>query len=477
MLTKCVELGGHTVGVSRAGKSRGATESIRARRIYCSSEQYVILCSVFGRCAETSEDRSMTNQKTSALIESCATTFKRTGLLRLAEEGPRSANSSRTLSIVPPGSSLDRTYSVPSEAAAPAHHGNLALDVDFQMAESEAVSPRGLAGDFEGAHARRVSETQAFETETRGRALGFRMVDEFLPDGGLPVGKVTELQMSGGAAWGTRVALWACRTAQAQAQLNGTDSWCAFIDPSGTLQAPGVSATGVALSRLLVLRPALEDVERVVLRLCEARVFSVIVVDLSGVPWAVDKSRRAGSASKRGRFSKETLGGNGAFGGSGQRKHQNWPRTVRQLAMRLANTSSQVILLTEGNADGQSEGMASGHLPLPVALRVQMRSERSGVSLRVVKESHGRVGAQVTVPWETWWGNATSTDLQTHGRTNSREVASAETLVQGRAKPLEVRTQRVQSLLRPVSAERRAKEEGFPIVASSRIARSSRASL
>jgi hypothetical protein len=306
------------------------------------------------------------------------------------------------------------------------------------------------------------------------------MLDEFLPDAGLPVGKVTELQMSGGAAWGTRVALWACRTAQAQAQLNGTDSWCAFIDPSGTLQAQGVSATGVALSRLLVLRPALEDVERVVLRLCEARVFSVIVVDLSGVPWAVDKSRRAqaaGSTSQRSRFTKEALGANGAFGGMrangafggrGQRKHQNWPRTVRQLAMRLANTSSQVILLTEGNADGQAEGVVSGHLPLPVALRVQMRSERSGVSLRVAKEAHGRVGAQVTIPWDTWWGRATPTNTA---------WGNAETPVQGRAKPLEVRTQRVQSLLRPVSAERRAKEEGFPVVASSRIARSSRASL
>jgi RecA/RadA recombinase len=436
------------------------------------------------------------NQKTSALIDSCASTFKRSGLLRLAEEPGSTAQVASPWPSVAQAREQGGSYSVlsselatsgstrgglqslgsgasiygavdqtPSEQGVAVFHGNVALAL-HEAADADPSSlhkriPERWAG-LRGAER---------HGETSRRTVGLRVVDDFLPDGGLPTGKVTELVMGGGAAWGTRLALWACRAAQEQAALAGTECWCAYIDPSGSLHARGVEATGVTLSRLLVLRPTMEDVERIVLRLSEARVFSVIVVDLVGVPWAIRSARSTQKASTpwsgwsaaRGQKSGSKLG-------ASEQRRQNWPRTVRQLAMRLANTQAQVILLTEGHGDAGSQGNnqpQSGGLPLPVALRVQMSSTRSGLSLHVVKEAHGRVGGQVTVPWGEWWGKP-EIDETDAVRSPSRV---------GRAKPLGVHPERVQSLLRTVSPERQARETGIPTVASSRLARSSRASL
>jgi hypothetical protein len=421
----------------------------------------------------------MSNEKTSAIIDSCAATFKRTGLLRLAEEP---SHATRIPTIVAPSAEPARTYSVTTSHRHcgnsalqgggmlqdnTALEGNAALDVEFQSLKQPFES--GYSGPSTAS-----GFASSKEQIPSGRALGVSALDAFLPDGGLPTGKVTELAMSGGAAWGTRVALWASRAAQEQARLNGMESWCAYIDPSGSLNARGVLSTGVSLSRLLVLRPTLEDVERVVLRLSEARLFSVIVVDLVGVPWVIQRAQESQktSFSERGRSQRKDAGVSTL---TPHKKRQNWPRTVRQLALRLANTQSQVILLTEGNTDveGGWVSQSRGNLPLPVALRVQMRSERSGVSLRVVKESQGRVGAQVTIPWGTWWGASSETSIPESGETLGSPVNR-----EGRAKPLGVvQTDRVRSLLRPISAEQQARGADIPVVASSRIARSSRASL
>lgn len=438
----------------------------------------------------------MNTTKTSALIDTCATTFKRSGLLRLAEEPSTASSAVSAGSTLTQNPSSGGSYSVLGGPPAlgmnagqqgSVFHGNVALALQAATEEPSSglrhlVPERGTTGlepDEWVAGERAAGERGSLPSEEahRGRALGLRAVDAFLPDGGLPTGKVTELVMSGGAAWGTRLALWACRAAQEQAALTGTECWCAYIDPTGSLHARGVEATGVALSRLLVLRPALEDVERVVLRLSEARVFSVIVVDLAGVPWAIRSTPNlqktsaawagrlgAGAPSRR----VETRERKGSKWGTPESKRQNWPRTVRQLAMRLANTQAQVILLTEGQTDvgGKGNSQAQQGMPLPVALRLQMSSTRSGVSLQVVKEARGRVGSQVTVPWGVWWGKS--------------EVESpVEPFVarEGRAKPLEVRPERVQSLLRTMSPERQSREAGIPTVASSRFARSSRASL
>lgn len=411
----------------------------------------MLLCSVSGARADHIPGKVMLNQKTSAIIDSCATAFKRTGLLRLAEEPQFTAEVPAQITSVAPALARHRTYSVSS------------LDVEFNSRKQPFES--------DGAESTVGGSASLREQTPQGRALGMPALDTFLPDGGLPTGKVTELVMSGGAAWGTRVALWACRAAQEQARLNGTESWCAYIDPSGSLNARGVLSTGVSLSRLLVLRPTLEDVERVVLRLSEARLFSVIVVDLAGVPWVIPRAQRqqADAFTER-----RTRSGVGALPLTPHKKRQNWPRTVRQLALRLADTQAQVLLLTEGNTDveGGLVSQGRGNVPLPVALRVQMRSERSGVSLRVIKESRGRVGAHVTIPWGTWWGASSESSI-----TESELAHGSPANRAGRAKPLGVQTERVRSLLRPISPEQQARGADIPVVASSRIARSSRASL
>src|SRR6187402_2978981 len=116
-------------------------------------------------------------------------------------------------------------------------------------------------------------------------SLGVEALNRVLPDHGLPRGSVIELSVHGGAALGTSLGLAACRAAQ-QAALarGGSVPWCAFLDPSGTLYAPGVAAAGVQLDRLLVVRPSLEELSRVALRIVESAACAVTIVDLLGVP-------------------------------------------------------------------------------------------------------------------------------------------------------------------------------------------------
>ncbi len=59
-------------------------------------------------------------------------------------------------------------------------------------------------------------------------------------------------------------------------------SWCAFVDPSRSLYAPGVERAGVRLSHLLVVRPRPEDLVRVTLRLVESQSLPLVIVDLVG---------------------------------------------------------------------------------------------------------------------------------------------------------------------------------------------------
>ena len=159
-----------------------------------------------------------------------------------------------------------------------------------------------------------------------------------------------ELMVRGGGALGTTLALGACRAVQREGQ-----GWCGFVDPSGTLHAPGVAGLGVELERLLVVRPPLEMLSRVVLRMAEARVFSLLVVDTAGVAdLALDVH----------------LG--------------PWVRVVRRLALALQGTESTVLLLTSRSAPRP--------LALPVSHRLELerRSERE-LSLAVTKDPQGRV--------------------------------------------------------------------------------------
>jgi recombination protein RecA len=199
----------------------------------------------------------------------------------------------------------------------------------------------------------------------QGLPFGIAELDALLPDGGLVRGGVVELCAAGEGALGTSLGLAACAQAQADARARGTSSlpWCAFVDPSGTLYGPGVAATGVELSRLLVVRPPLAALSRVALRLAESEAFAVVVVDLTGVV---------------GERVSVPLG--------------TWPRVVRRLAMAVEGTGHSVLLLTR-EADRRP-------LPLPVAQRLEVsRPSADKLLVRIAKDQRGRVTSPRPVAW------------------------------------------------------------------------------
>jgi recombination protein RecA len=194
--------------------------------------------------------------------------------------------------------------------------------------------------------------------------LGSAELNAILPDGGLPRGSVVELSVTGGLAVATSLALAACRSAQDEAVAHGgVVPWCAFVDPSSTLNGPGVVAAGVTLGRLLIVRPSLEALERTAIRLAESQVFSVVVVDTMGVPGAhLDVGLGA------------------------------WPRVVRRLTLGVEGSGSCVILVTDAEARRP--------LPLPVALRLELaRITEDRLSVRIGKERRGRVSGPHRVAW------------------------------------------------------------------------------
>ncbi len=195
-----------------------------------------------------------------------------------------------------------------------------------------------------------------------GLPLGVGEIDAVLPDRGLPRGAVVELAVSGGAALATQLALAACRSAQqASRQRGGESAWCAFVDPASTLHAPGVLRAGVALDRLLVVRPPLEALTRTALRLAESRALGVLVVDTVGVPGASLDVALA-----------------------------QWPRVIRRLALAVEGSSAVALLLTDTEARRP--------LPLPVAQRIELSRPALGqLTLQVVKDRGGRVAPPRTV--------------------------------------------------------------------------------
>ncbi len=205
---------------------------------------------------------------------------------------------------------------------------------------------------------------QPAEAARGGLALGLEALDELLPDRGLLRGGVVELSVGGALAGATRIALSACRAAQLEGRERGGDApWCAFVDPSATLYAPGVIEAGVELERLLVLRPTLEALARVSLRVVESGAFALVVIDTMGVP-----GRSLGVA----------LG--------------TWPRIVRRLSMAVEGTSASVLLVTDRSV--------ARPLPLPVAQRIELsRPNESELRVRVAKDKHGRVLSPRTIPW------------------------------------------------------------------------------
>jgi recombination protein RecA len=178
---------------------------------------------------------------------------------------------------------------------------------------------------------------------------------------------VVELAAPYGLAKATSIALATCAAAQEEARLRGGEetvgAWCAWIEPSRegddrtSLFAPAVVKAGVDLGRLLVIRPPAEDLGRVAARVAQGRVFSVIVVDLAGVPGRKTEARL-----------------------------DRWTNAVRRLALAVEGVETTVLLLTDA--------LTPRALPLPVALRLEVeRPAADRLRVTVAKDRRGRVAA------------------------------------------------------------------------------------
>jgi len=200
--------------------------------------------------------------------------------------------------------------------------------------------------------------------------LSWAALNEVLPDGGLPPG-VVEFAAPRALGGSTSIALAAVRAGQAR----GEKAWCAWIDPEGTLHAPGVVAAGVDLSRMLVVHPPRALVGRVALKVVGAGAFEVVVVDFDALPGAQlqspTKVNEAAARKKKG-WAPEVL--------------------VRKLALAAEPSGTTVLLLTDATG--------SRAVPWPVAMRLELsRPRRCELVVRVAKDRRGRVGVAKTVPF------------------------------------------------------------------------------
>lgn len=177
-----------------------------------------------------------------------------------------------------------------------------------------------------------------------------------LPDGGLPRGAVVELSTPSGLAGGCSFALETCAAAQRESRLRGGESaWCAWLDPSGILNAPAAAIRGVDLEKLLVVRPPWGKLAPTSVRVSASGIFSVVVIDTAGVP-----------------------------GSTCAPSLVPWIRAARRLALGVEKSDSVVLLLTDSKAARPS--------PVPAAMRIELeRVARDRLSLSIAKERHGRI--------------------------------------------------------------------------------------
>ncbi len=190
-----------------------------------------------------------------------------------------------------------------------------------------------------------------------------------LPEGGFPRGCVIELSSPANLGHGVSVALAACAASQEESVRAGGDkAWCAFLDPDRTLFGPALQARGVALDRLLVLRPPRSSLSRVAVQVAAARIFSVIVIDVASVPGA--------SSREQHRF--ESM--------------ETWSKITRRLALSLEKTPTTLFLLTRAEA----------HRPisLPVAMRLELDNvDPERLVVRIAKDRFGRVTSPRQIAW------------------------------------------------------------------------------
>jgi recombination protein RecA len=218
-----------------------------------------------------------------------------------------------------------------------------------------------------------------------------------LPDRGLPCG-VVELSAPRALGGSTSVALAAVRAAQTR---GGASAWCAWLDPEGTLHAPGVVAAGVQLARMLVVRSPRAQLARIAVKVVASGAFEVVVVDFHAVPGA--GTDRISSATEHGRHSKTGAAKRGnvrgfaaawsAPDGRPIRSSGIAPEVwVRKLALAAEPSGMTVLLLTDASKPRA--------VPWPVALRIELsRPGPRDLVMRIAKDKRGRIGLAKTIPF------------------------------------------------------------------------------
>jgi hypothetical protein len=114
---------------------------------------------------------------------------------------------------------------------------------------------------------------------------------------------------------------------------------------------------------LLVVHPPAHAIGRIAVRMTLSTVFSLLVIDIHGVPGAsLDPPLRP------------------------------WINIVRRLAIAARETDTCVLLLTD-----QTHAASCG---LPVALRLELEQPHDGVlRMKVAKERRGRVGMPIDLAY------------------------------------------------------------------------------
>jgi RecA/RadA recombinase len=147
--------------------------------------------------------------------------------------------------------------------------------------------------------------------------------------------------------------------AVAGAQSRDEKAWCAWLDPEGSLYAPGAHKAGVDLARMLVVQPSRKDLARVAVKLAASRAFDVIVIDYNPpalVP--LQQGRSGGPKRRRAALRPEVL--------------------MRKLALLAEEGGSTIIVLTD-KAEPRP-------MQWPVALRVELSRAPGALTVKVVKD-------------------------------------------------------------------------------------------
>ncbi len=226
------------------------------------------------------------------------------------------------------------------------------------------------ASELEGVGGQSAPRRRVFST-------GIDSLDAALPDHGLRAGTITELRSHGESSAATSLALHACR--RVQEAFSG--EWCAYLDSGGTLYGPGVASLGVALSRLLVIKPSTErELARCAVQVAQSHLASLLVVDARFVDAPRAPSTRAFESSGLGCLD------------PGRLDPALWRQTLRRMSSLLLGFDIHVLLLT--NARSPFE------LTLPVSTRIELhRRSRVSVEAKVDRDRQGRLQSVAHIVW------------------------------------------------------------------------------